>query len=279
MSVPNAPVLLFQRALHAWVLLFLLTALPAMELLWVDPVSPAIRQPGLVALLVQPFATWLPAALSPWLLLLTLAMAVRGLFRPVRWWSALLLWWGHVALMDLAWLAGSGGQQLMANLLFWNIGLACSNGHLPAWTKGPWSTGVHAGSFWIIRLQLLLAYAVTGMHKLTGTHWLDGTAMGLVATDPAFGPAWIAAFPPLAMLLTWAVLLFQLSFPLAVWFRATRLPWMLFGLAFHLGTALWMDLPEMGTAFLVAYLPWLSGRDLRVLPTRWSPLPRPVGNV
>ena len=67
--------------------------------------------------------------------------------------------------------------------------------------------------------------------------------------------------PVLAVALTYSVLLFQLTFPFAVWWRRTRVPWMLFGIAFHLGTALWMDIPEMGLAFIVAYASWLDEKE------------------
>ncbi|MBK8227218.1 MAG: hypothetical protein IPK70_08575 [Flavobacteriales bacterium] len=165
-----------------------------------------------------------------------------------------LIWLLYLNVMNTGWLSSSGGQQLMANVLFWCTFLSARDERLKAI------------GFWAIRLQLLLAYTATGLHKLTGTHWLDGTAMGIVATDPAYGPAWIASFPVLARLATYAVLLFQLSFPIAAWFRTLRLPWMAFGAAFHLGTAIWMDIPEMGLAFIACYAIWLDDDQAARLP-------------
>jgi len=193
--------------------------------------------------------------IAPWLLVLLSAIE---LWRPGSWWRTAVIWWLFLNLMNVAWLASSGGQQLMANVLFWCAFLAARDERLKAI------------GFWAIRLQLLLAYAATGLHKLTGTHWLDGTAMGIAATDPAYGPAWIASFPLVATTATWAVLLFQITFPIAVWFRATRLPWMAFGALFHLATAIWMDIPEMGLAFIVCYTIWLDDDQLARLPLgRW----------
>ncbi|MCW5898897.1 MAG: HTTM domain-containing protein [Flavobacteriales bacterium] len=253
MSIPANTVLLFQRALHLWVSLHLLTALPAMEELWLDPLSPPHPMGGPRYTLVHAFGSWLPVRAAPVVLACTLLVALWGVVRPLRWWLSLPLWAGYSSLMNLAFMASSGGQQLMANLLFWNVLLCLErSGH---------ATWVGATGFWIIRLQLLLAYAATGLHKLTGTHWLDGTAMGIVAGDPAFGPAWLTGFPLLAKSMTWAVLVFQLTFPVAVWWRRTRLPWMAFGAVFHLGTALWLGIPEMGAAFIAAYAIWLSNNE------------------
>ncbi len=271
MSIHTGPVLLFQRALHLWVLLFLLTAIPAMDALWLDPVSPQHTTSGPRHALVQPFRVWLPVGAAPLLLVVTLLCALWGVFRPMRPWTAIVLWFGFTALMDLAFLAGSGGQQLIANFLFWNIGLACAHAHMPPWAHAHMPTCAHIRawlpslSFWIIRLQLLLAYAATAAHKLSGTLWIEGSAMGIVATDPAFGPGWIAQLPLLGMVLSWLVLLFQITFPIAVWYGAVRVPWMIAGIVFHLGTALWMEVPEMAFAFLVGYAIWLSEDEACVL--------------
>jgi hypothetical protein len=185
---------------------------------------------------------------------LLILLSIHGMLLKPRWWIALLIWVLYTSLMNRAWLAGSGGQQLMSNLLFWNILLSTSTGSMPASLR----SFLSGTAFWIIRLQVILTYAVTAIHKLTGSLWLDGTAMGVVSSDPSFGPHWIADVPLLAMGLTGAVLLFQLSFPLAVWWTRTRYPWMIAGILFHLGTAWWMGIPEMGLAFIAAYAIWLD---------------------
>ena len=263
MKMPVITVHLFQRMLHAWVLGFLLTALPVADLLWLDPVSPELPYTGWRYQLVHPLGSWLPMAMAPVLLVITLFLAAWGAWRGAAPLRSALLWFGYTALMHLAFTASSGGQQLIANLLWWSIPLA----FVPQGAAPP--DGLRAGlgalGLWAIRLQLLLAYLATALHKLTGTAWVDGTAMGIVATDPAFGPAWLAGFPGLAAGLTGAVLAFQPTFPLAVWWRRTRLPWMAFGVLFHGATAVWMDVPEMAFAFLVAYLSWLSDEEAQAL--------------
>jgi hypothetical protein len=257
MSIPQNTVLLFRKALLLWVLGFVATA-------WVglDGVHTMLRSP--VFLPTGPLTSITHTVLyylKPWVVVVSpiaafilVLLCIHDLLRGTRWWTALLIWWLYINLMHLAWLAGSGGQYLIANLLFWNISLSLNGSRFGALAK--------ASAFWIIRMQVLLAYLATGLHKLTGTHWLDGTAMGIVASDPAFGPLWLADIPLLAQFISWAVLLFQLTFPFAVWSRHTRITWMLFGCIFHLGTALWMDIPDMALAFLMAYSIWLSPAEV-----------------
>jgi hypothetical protein len=268
MSIEQASVSLLQRALMAWVATFTLFTWTGFDAANVLLRSPLLPVPGTVATLTHALAMFNAAShwggvvllVAPWLLFV---LAAVQLVRRPRWYLALPTWWLYVNLMNTGWLAGSGGQQLVVNVLFWNI-LLC----LPATGPGALAASV---AFWTIRLQLVLAYAATGLHKLTGTHWVDGSAMGIVATDPAFGPAWLAGMPLLAKGATWAVLLFQLTFPVAVWWRATRIPWMVFGVLFHLATAWWLGIPEMALAFIAVYPIWLSGSEAgRCLPRRWG---------
>lgn len=270
MALPWKSIKLFRAAIHLWVIGSLLSALPGAEWLWEYPVSPVLpAAPGPFAFFTHAFTTWLPPEWTLIAVPVLLLVCVRNLLRPARWWSALLVWMLYTSLMNRAWMAGSGGQQLMSNLLFWLILLP--DGSRPFAPNG-WRAVLGTSAFWILRLQLLLAYAATGLHKLTGTHWLDGTAMGIVATDPAYGPAWLADAPAIAMAMTWAVLLFQLTFPIAVWFRRTRVPCMVVGILFHLGTAFSLGIPEMAFAFIAAYPIWLNddeaGRIGRLLPRR-----------
>ena len=174
-----------------------------------------------------------------------------GLFHPQPVWMALLSWAFFTSLVQQAWLASCGGLLLMNNVLFWMIFLRVGS------SEGPRSMLAEL-AFWAIRIQLIFTYLTTGLHKLIGTTWLDGTAVGIVSSDPLFGPLWLAQLPGLSAVITWVLLAFQFAFPVAVWFRRTRLPFMAFGALFHLGTALWMGIPEMAFAFIACYTIWLD---------------------
>lgn len=263
MGIPWNSVRLFRITVHLWLFVFVLSAVPSAEWLWDYPVSPELPAPqGPFKSFTHAFSAWLPGDI--WLLAvpLLLALCVRNILRPARWWSALLVWMLYTSLMNRAWMAGSGGQQLISNLLFWLI-------LLPDGTQvmrpNGWRAVLGTSAFWILRLQLLLAYAATGLHKLSGTYWLDGTAMGIVATDPAYGMAWLADVPWLATMSTWMVLVFQLTFPIAVWFKRPRIPWMVMGIVFHLGTAISLGIPEMALAFVAAYPIWLSDGEAQIV--------------
>jgi hypothetical protein len=246
---------------HLWLAGYLISAFPAAEWLWNAPVSPHLPgPPGPFRFLTHAFGTWLPSGTALPAAVVLLALALRGVFRPSRWWSALLTWMLFTSLMDQAWLAATGGHHLMANVLFWMIFLPSAP---VRWTgiegKDPMFRSIPAlASFWIIRSQLLVAYGATALQKLTGECWTDGTAVGIVSTDPDYGPVFLAGHPLIAKALTFAILGFQLLFPIAVWHRRTRKVWSWMGVIFHLATGITFGIPDMALAFLSVYPIWWS---------------------
>lgn len=262
MTIPWPSVRLFQICIHLWLVGYLLSALPAAEWLWESPVSPPLSgPPGPFRILTQAFMTWLPVEFALPAVAVLLGLAFHNVFRSSRWWIALLVWSLFTSLTDLAWLAASGGHQLISNVLFWMIFLPSkatpvepAHGVLPQGRAVLGST-----AFWIIRLQLVLAYGVTGIQKLTGAQWTHGYAMGIVATDVDYGPSYLSRTGFLLPLLTYSILAFQLCFPFAVWWRPTRTVWMWMGVCFHLATGLCFGILDMGLAFLVCYPIWSNG--------------------
>jgi hypothetical protein len=156
------------------------------------------------------------------------------------------VWSAFRILSHRTWLASSGGIQLMENMLLWSSLMSSSR------------TAIATFAFWAARLQLLLVYAAAAAHKFTGTTWLDGSAMLRVANDPAFHLGWLAATPALCTALTYLVLGWMALFPFAVWWDPSRRMSLVVGAVFHLLTAIFMDIPQMGLAFVACYAIWLK---------------------
>lgn len=262
MKLPWNALRLFRMAVHGWLVLYVVTALPAAGWLWEHPISPMLQgPPGPFRYLTHAFATWLPAAFAIPAVVLLVVLAIWAVLRPVHWSVSLVIWMLFTSAMNHAWLAASGGHQLMANVLFWMIFLPCSGSAMSAGVRGELREILGFAAFWIIRLQLLLAYGVTGIQKLTGYQWTHGHAIGIVATDPDYGPAFLAGQGALLTVLTYMVLGFQLLFPVAVWWRPSRILWMWAGLVFHVCTGLAFGILDMAFAFLVIYPIWWSDKD------------------
>lgn len=262
MMLPWRSIRLLQRAVNLWLFGYLFSSLWAAEWLWIHPAVPALPPPpGALSMLTNVFA-FLPAEWAIGAVILVMVLALRSVVFPTRWYFTAVQWVLFSSLVNLAWLTSTGGHQLIANVLFWMIFLPAEEPATQNMERVQVSRVMYATAGWIIRLQLLLAYAVTGIQKLTGSWWLTGDAMGIVATDTSYGPAWSAAVPWFAGVVNHAVLFFQLTFPVAVWWRPARHRWMLLGLVFHLATGIAFGIVDMALAFLAVYPIWFrTGED------------------
>lgn len=255
----NASVIrLFQQAVYAWVfgyaLLLLLLGKPAWSNAMVDAFPAHSLFAGLVPVIMR--------AITP-----TIGMAMCGmlmigaaiLLRKHSWYMALLVWLVFRLITHRTWLASNGGIQLMENMLFWAALLSIGPGRL--------ASPLGLAAFWIARLQLVLVYAAAAAHKYTGTTWPDGSAVSIVAADPAFHLHWLQRLPWICTAATFAALAFMTLFPFAVWWHTSRRAILFVGVCFHLFTALFMGIPQMAFAFIACYTLWLTENEVVAMRT------------
>ncbi len=247
----DAALRLFQRAAYAWISLYMIALLLLGDDAWVSaPVrlfSSALGWKGWL----QEMMNDRTAAGCMLISVLLLCAALLQLHRQ-RWWLGLLVWLLFRIITHRTWLASNGGIQLMENMLIWCA--LMGNGTHPF---------IGTTAFWIARLQVLLAYGAAAAHKFTGTAWLDGSAVLLVANDPGFSLGWLARSPVLCTALTYLTLAFMSLFPLAVWWSPSRRVFLFLGVLFHLSTAVFMGIPQMGLAFIACYAIWLDQDNVK----------------
>jgi Vitamin K-dependent gamma-carboxylase len=122
----------------------------------------------------------------------------------------------------------------------------------------------------LIQLHLVLVYGSSGLSKLMGPEWWNGTAMEMIILTPEFRRfdlVWLAAYPVLLNLATHAGLLLELSYPVLIWVRKLRPLLLVAVVQLHLGIDLLLGLTEFGLAMIAANLAFVSGPWLRGLVT------------
>lgn len=132
---------------------------------------------------------------------------------------------------------------------------------------------------WPIRLfqvQLSTIYLSAGLLKLVGGDWLDGTALYYVARlDDLFGqmplPDFMFEWMPLVRVLSWGVVLTELTLPVALWFERTRRPALVVGFLLHLSIEYAMHLFLFHWIMLVGLLSFTRLEDWRAV---WARVPR-----
>lgn len=137
------------------------------------------------------------------------------------------------------------------------------------------------GSFWsaqvrpqwpirLIQLQLALIYLSTAQAKMSGSTWLDGTAVSYVMRNEDY----VLIAPPhrftvdllLVNAATWGTLAIEIALGLLVWNRRLR-PWVLWaGVVMHLIIFINMAVGLFSPAILVMYLAWVPPDVIERIP-------------
>lgn len=108
-----------------------------------------------------------------------------------------------------------------------------------------------------ILIQVCIIYLFAGLHKLQGEVWLNGTALYYILNSSDFSPysfgKLLSSYPIFVYFSTWFTLVFQLVFPVLVWFTRTRKIVLLLGIVLHLGIFILMRIDNFSFIMLACY--------------------------
>lgn len=119
-----------------------------------------------------------------------------------------------------------------------------------------------------IMLNVCLVYVSNAYFKLHNSEWLDGTAIAyffkfsevldLNKVGSLFGGNEF-----FIKISTWMVLIFQIIFPLMIWFKRTKYPWILIGILIHLFMAVTLQLYKFELIIILLYGFFISDNEWR----------------
>ena len=116
----------------------------------------------------------------------------------------------------------------------------------------------------LLQIQMCVVYAVTGMEKLKGMSWWEGTAVWAVIGNPQLlliDLSWLKHFPLAIAAMTFSTLLFEIYFAPLVWVKPLR-KWILaMGVCLHAGIAVTVGLFFFSMVMVSTYLVFLDERD------------------
>lgn len=223
-----------------------------------------------------PDAAWMPH-LHVALLTLGAVMLLVGL-RPRI--GAFIVFVAHTSLQHRTSQILNSGDRLFAILAL--LAVTMPLGHrvsIDAWWRARRGKKAPPASMWgqrLVQIQIAYVYGSAVSSKLFNARWLKGKALHDVLASPVFAewPAWID-FWPIIYAMTWGSLVFEMGFPVFVWFRKLR-PWVLLaGVAFHVGIDLLMIIPMFSWIMIVSYAAFLDDdmarRFLPKLKTKEAP--------
>lgn len=150
----------------------------------------------------------------------------------------------------------NGGSDRMSVLILWCLTIA-------NWVPDPlWQELV----FSYLALQLTLSYFISGWVKLVNPDWRSGRALsdvfGFSAYPVSENLRGLAQFPRLMCALSWAVIAFEVAFPLALFTHFSLIAALAIAACFHLANACLFGLNRFFWIWLAAYpsLIWFQDR-------------------
>jgi hypothetical protein len=157
---------------------------------------------------------------------------------------------------------GDAGDNLARLLLVYLLLFAS-----PSERCGPVRTWLHNLGVVVVAAQVCIVYFSAAAVKSTGTAWLDGTAIYLVAQNELVGVRVgreLFSIPAVLTLSSYGMLLLQAWYPLAQ-LSPLRRPWLAMVIAFHVFTALGMGLWSFGLVMVSANLFMFHDAELQAL--------------
>jgi hypothetical protein len=106
----------------------------------------------------------------------------------------------------------------------------------------------------VAQIHLCIVYFMAGLEKALGHPWWNGEAMWRSLMLPEYDQldfSWLSRHAWVARVGGWMVLLVETGFPIFIWSRLTRRPWIVAMVAMHLAIAVFMGLQTFGVIMVV----------------------------
>jgi hypothetical protein len=120
----------------------------------------------------------------------------------------------------------------------------------------------------LLQVHLCVVYFFSGIAKLLGASWWEGTALWGAAANSRYRTldlTWLARHPLLVNMLTLTAVYWEVSYPAIVWPRLTRRLAIAMGIFVHLGIGLAMGMKEFALAMIAANLAFVPATTWRSL--------------
>ncbi len=197
-------------------------------------------------------------------LMISLLMLTLGLFG--RFFAIVALFF-HVAFLQRNYAIVYGAEIVSCYWLFF-LALADNSRYFSVRNLIPRLKRKGVGGDWLttmayrlIQIQICIIYAYTGWEKLRGNDWWTGEALWLVLGNEQLVVAnwsFLKSFPVLLASMTHFTIIFEIYFPVLVWFKKWRFVCIILGIGLHTGIIFVMGLFFFGVTMMSVYVLFLG---------------------
>jgi hypothetical protein len=187
-----------------------------------------------------------------------LALCIAGLLKVrLHIVSDFIIWWIVINIQNKIYPTLTGGDFLLNQLLFFNCFISdkyVSKGNFISQLK------ICAHNFGVIAvmIQVCLVYFFAAWAKLGDQSWLNGTAILKTVQVEQYSLHGIVThaetFSWLLVVLNYIVFAYQLLFPVLVWIKRIKKPFLIIGILTHLYIAFVMGLVSFGFIMILPYI-------------------------
>lgn len=167
--------------------------------------------------------------------------------------SDLIIWFLVVNLNNKIYPTLTGGDYLLNQFLFFAAFLSMSGSQRSEGKGDDLKVLIHNFSTIAIMVQLCIVYFLSALAKCNDMGWMSGTALATLSQIKHFNLYNSSRFG-FYTVLTYGVVFYQLVFPVLVWIKKIKKPFIIFGLLMHLYIAFVMGLPEFGFIMIIGYI-------------------------
>jgi hypothetical protein len=254
----NSRTVLFCKTLYLFVLFKLWISWPVIELVAAN--IPVKAKSWLGVFLFAPNQLW---AINPiFFVVFFSSILIISIFIRLNYISAFLIFWFSVCLSKFLFPILSGADLVLNLLLV--LGVSLPVFPVIRW-KGleDYQQLLSAFGVLLIKVQIGLIYFLSGYDKLLTDSWRNGEAIFSVLNLDFFSnPNLLLELTKGAALVTaWLVILFEISFPIFIWFNKVRKYWLITGIVFHLAIIIFMGLLDFGLVMIISYLIFVPAKE------------------
>jgi len=178
--------------------------------------------------------------------------------------SSFFVYFFTVNLFLKGYLAFTGGEVLVNFLLFYLMFIHKRKG------EGPFSdlqNILNNTFYWILLIQICILYFFSAFYKMYDPNWTSGEAIMYISRIDNYSSApfeWLFGDRLwLSMIATYLTLAYQILFPLLVWFKKVKTPFLIIGVVFHLGIAFGMGIFSFGIIMIIVYILFLDLKQIK----------------
>ena len=174
--------------------------------------------------------------------------------------AAIVAWFVHLCSAESGGLLAYGADNLMTTALFYLMLSPLPDRYsFDHWVVKTRAKNPQLLGFWrrVLQVQLCFVYFIGGLAKCLGNGWWDGSNLWRSLIRPPFSlvpPDMLVRFKYALPVLGISICLLEVSYPIFIWIKKTRLVWLVCILAMHAAIGLLMGLYLFALVMIVMNL-------------------------